>query len=153
MDINHIQDADFYQENEWLFLAGYAGSGALYWIVTTYGGAYKVGNFPGNAEVAAFAIPYGLISVPEVTIASNGTISWTPVSRAIKYSIYKATDPYGTYSCYADAFGTSWTDPSFTTNAMAFYKATAVGGMRNVNRQEIRYSNPIQHKGNLNCSS
>jgi hypothetical protein len=150
IDINYAQDAAFDQDNGLLFLAGYAGGGALYWIDTEYGGAYKVGNFPGNAEVAAFAIPYGLISVPEVTIASNGTISWAPVSGAIKYSIYKATDPYGTYSWYADAFGTSWTDPNFTTNAMAFYKVTAVGGMRNVYRQEMRYSNPIQHKGNLN---
>jgi hypothetical protein len=150
IDINYAQDAAFDQDNGLLFLAGYAGGGALYWIDTEYGGAYKVGNFPGNAEVAAFAIPYGLISVPEVTIASNGTISWAPVNGAIKYSIYKATDPYGTYSWYADAFGTSWTDPSFTTNAMAFYKVTAVGGMRNVYRQEMRYSNPIQHKGNLN---
>ncbi|MFA7029863.1 MAG: choice-of-anchor J domain-containing protein [Candidatus Cloacimonadaceae bacterium] len=150
IDLDYAQDAAFDQVNGLLFLAGYAGGGALYWIDTEYGGAYKVGNFPENAEVTAFSIPYGLISVPEVTIASNGTISWTPVSGAIKYSIYKATDPYGTFSWYADAFGTSWTDPNFTTDAMAFYKVTSVGGMRNVNRQEIRYSNPIQHKGNLN---
>lgn len=150
IDINYAQDAAFDQDNGLLFLAGYAGGGALYWIDTTYGGAYKVGNFPGDAEVTAFAIPYGLISVPEVTIASNGTISWAPVNGAIKYSIYKATDPYGTFSWYADAYGTSWTDPNFTTDARAFYKVTAVGGMRNVNRQEMRYSNPIQHKGNMN---
>ncbi|HRD00915.1 MAG TPA: hypothetical protein PL080_07215, partial [Candidatus Syntrophosphaera thermopropionivorans] len=150
IDINYAQDAAFDQDNGLLFLAGYAAGGALYWIDTMYGGAYKVGDFPDNAEVTAFAIPYGLISVPQVTIASNGTISWAPVSGAIKYSIYKATDPYGTFSWYADVYGTSWTDPEFTTNAKAFYKVTAVGGMRNANRQEIRYSQPIQHKGNLN---
>jgi hypothetical protein len=150
IDINYAQDAAFDQDNGLLFLAGYAGGGALYWIDTTYGGAYKVGNFPGNAEVTAFAIPYGLISVPQVTIANDGTISWAPVNGAIKYSIYKATDPYGTFSWYADVYGTSWTDPEFTTNAKAFYKVTAVGGIRNANRQEIRYSQPIQHKGNLN---
>jgi hypothetical protein len=150
IDINYAQDAAFDQDNGLLFLAGYAAGGALYWIDTMYGGAYKVGDFPGNAEVTAFAIPYGLISVPQVTIANDGTISWAPVNGAIKYSIYKATDPYGTFSWYADVYGTSWTDPEFTTNAKAFYKVTAVGGIRNANRQEIRYSQPIQHKGNLN---
>jgi hypothetical protein len=150
INLNYAQDAAFDQDNGLLFLAGYAGGGALYWIDTTYGGAYKVGDFPGGAEVTAFAIPYGLISVPQVAIASDGTISWTAVNGAIKYSIYKATDPYGTFSWYADAYGTSWTDPNFTTNDKAFYKVTAVGGMRNVNRQDIRYSHPIQHKGNMN---
>jgi len=150
IDINYAQDAAFDQDNGLLFLAGYAAGGALYWIDTMYGGAYKVGDFPGNAEVTAFALPYGLISVPQVTIANDGTISWAPVNGAIKYSIYKATDPYGTFSWYADVYGTSWTDPNFTTDAKAFYKVTAVGGMRNANRQEIRYSQPIQHKGNLN---
>jgi hypothetical protein len=149
IDINYAQDAAFDQENGLLYLAGYAGGGALYWIDTMYGGAYKVGNFTANSyELTAFAIPYGtLSSAPVVTISGTGQLSWTPVTGAVAYNVYSADDPYGTYTLEATVRGTTYTGPAA---AKKFYKVTAVGGRQQTNHQEIRYREPIKNNGKLN---
>ena len=149
IDLNYAQDAAFDQENGLLYLAGYAGGGALYWIDTMYGGAYKVGNFTANSyELTAFAIPYGtLASAPVVTISGTGQLSWTPVTGAVAYNVYSADDPYGTYTLEATVRGTTYTGPAA---AKKFYKVTAVGGRQQTNHQEIRYREPIKNNGKLN---
>jgi len=149
IDLNYAQDAAFDQDNGLLYLAGYAGGGALYWLDTTYGGAYKVGNFTASAyELTAFAIPYGtLASAPVATISGTGQLSWTPVSGAVAYNVYSADDPYGTFTLEATVRGTTYTGPSAPKK---FYKVTAVGGRQQTNHQEIRFREPIKYKGKLN---
>jgi hypothetical protein len=149
IDLNYAQDAAFDQENGLLYLAGYAGGGALYWLDTTYGGAYKVGNFTASGyELDGFAIPYGaLASAPVATISGTGLLSWTPVTGAVAYNVYSADDPYGTFTLEATVRGTSYTGPSAPKK---FYKVTAVGGRQQTNHQEIRYSEPIKFNGKLN---
>jgi hypothetical protein len=154
IDLNYAQDAAFDQDNGLLFLAGYAGGGALYWIDTTYGGAYKVGAL-GTAgyELTAFAIPYGNITIPAANVTGAGTLSWTAVDGAVKYSVYSSNDPYGDFVWTADVYGTTWTDPNLAANAMKFYQVTAVGGMRNDNREEVRYTQPLRNAGKLDTNS
>ena len=149
IDLNYAQDAAFDQESGLLYLAGYAGGGALYWLDTTYGGAYKVGNFTASGyELDAFAIPYGaLASAPVATISGTGQLSWTPVTGAVAYNVYSADDPYGTFTLEATVQSTTYTGPSAPKK---FYKVTAVGGRQQTNHQEIRYSEPIRNKGKLN---
>jgi hypothetical protein len=149
IDLNYAQDAAFDQENGLLYLAGYAGGGALYWLDTTYGGAYKVGNFTASGyELTAFAIPYGaLATAPVATISGTGQLSWTPVTGAVAYNVYSADDPYGTYTLEATVRGTTYTGP---TAPKKFYKVTAVGGRQQTNHQEIRFREPIKHNGKLN---
>jgi len=149
IDLNYAQDAAFDQENGLLYLAGYAGGGALYWVDTTYGGAYKVGKFTASAyELTAFAIPYGaLATAPVATISGTGQLSWTPVTGAVAYNVYSADDPYGNFTLEATVRGTTYTGP---TAAKKFYKVTAVGGRQQSNHQEIRFREPIKNKGKLN---
>lgn len=149
IDLNYAQDAAFDQENGLLYLAGYAGGGALYWLDTTYGGAYKVGNFTANGyELTAFAIPYGaLATAPVATISGTGQLSWTPVTGAVAYNVYSADDPYGTFTLEATVRGTTYTGPSAPKK---FYKVTAVGGRQLSNHQEIRFREPIKFNGKLN---
>lgn len=149
IDLNYAQDAAFDQENGLLYLAGYAGGGALYWLDTTYGGAYKVGNFTASGyELTAFAIPYGaLATAPVATISGTGQLSWTPVTGAVAYNVYSADDPYGTFTLEATVRGTTYTGPSAPKK---FYKVTAVGGRQLSNHQEIRFREPIKYNGKLN---
>jgi hypothetical protein len=149
IDLNYAQDAAFDQENGLLYLAGYAGGGALYWLDTTYGGAYKVGNFTASGyELTAFAIPYGaLATAPVATISGTGQLSWTPVTGAVAYNVYSADDPYGTFTLEATVRGTTYTGPSAPKK---FYKVTAVGGRQLSNHQEIRFREPIKFNGKLN---
>ncbi|MGC9361463.1 MAG: choice-of-anchor D domain-containing protein, partial [Candidatus Syntrophosphaera sp.] len=99
IDLNYAQDIAFDQDTGNLYLAGYAGSGALYWINTTNGAAYKIGDFQGGWEMTGFAIPFGMeLGVPDLTIGADGTLSWTAVTGAASYNIYSCVDPYGTFT-------------------------------------------------------
>ncbi|HOD17817.1 MAG TPA: choice-of-anchor D domain-containing protein [Candidatus Cloacimonadota bacterium] len=146
IDLNYAQGASLDEVNGLMFLAGYSNGGALYWVDTTYGGAYKVGSFGTNAyELDAFAIPYGTApETPVVTAATSGRVlSWPNVQGAAQYKIYASDDPYGTFTYYATAYTNSWTDPDITS-AKKFYKVTAVGGRMANNRQPIRYTNELR---------
>jgi len=116
---------------------------------TTYGGAYKVGNFTvNNFELTAFAIPYGaLATAPVATISGTGQLSWTPVTGAVAYNVYSADDPYGNFTLEATVRETTYSGPSASKK---FYKVTAVGGRQQSNHQEIRFREPIKHNGKLN---
>lgn len=149
IDINYAQDAAFDQVNGLLFLTGYSTFGGLYWIDTEFGGAYLVGPLgTASYEMDAFAIPYGAITAPVVTIAATGELSWPAVTGAIQYQVYKAATPYGTYAPYATVYGTTWTDPLFA-EGMAFYKVSAVGGMRGSNRLAVQSSSAMRKSGKL----
>jgi len=137
------------KDNGLLFLCGYSTFGGLYWIDTTYGGAYLVGPL-GTAgyELDGFAIPYGILTIPEPTVATTGQISWPAVEGAVHYQVLKSSDPYGTYAPYATVYGTSWTDLLFS-EGKAFYQIVAVGGVRSDNRQEVRFNQPLRKAGQL----
>jgi len=155
IDINYAQDAAFDQENGLLFLAGYAASGNLYWIDTTYGGAYKIGPLGLGYECTAFAIPYGTAlpaPVAEASTITPGVISWPAVDGAAQYKIYGSDDPYGTFEYIATVYGTSWTDPAFP-EAYKFYKVTAVGGRQAIDRIPVNYRTPLKAAGKLNSGS
>jgi hypothetical protein len=149
IDLNYAQDAAFDQENGLLFLAGYAGEGALYWVDTTYGGAYKVGPFGAAAyELDGFAIPYGILSIPDPAIDATGAMTWPEVTGAVHYKVLKATDPYGTYVPYATVYGTTWTDPLFAED-MGFYQIVAVGGRLSEEQAEVRFTEPLRKPGKI----
>lgn len=149
IQINYAQDLAFDQETGLLYLAGFTESteGALYWIDTTYGYAWKVGAFQGNSEMDAFAIPYGdaFVGTPVVTIAADGTLSWPAVNGAAGYYVYAADDPYGTYTKIATVYNLSWLDPNFP-ETMKFYHVVAFGGRAATNNQADVRINPALRK-------
>ncbi len=149
VDLNYAQDAAFDQDNGLLFLCGYSATGALYWIDTQFGGAYQIGLLGTlGYELDGFAIPYGILTIPEPTVATTGQISWPAVEGAVHYQVLKSSDPYGTYAPYATVYGTSWTDLLFS-EGKAFYQIVAVGGVRSDNRQEVRFNQPLRKAGQL----
>ncbi len=128
IDINYAQDCAFDQTTGNLYLAGYTYLGALYWIDTNDGSAWKIGEFPNGASVAAFAI-YPPSEAPVVSISAGGILSWEPVAGASGYNIYRSDDPDGEFILYDSTAGTEFTDPLFPSDK-AFYRVTAVLGTR-----------------------
>lgn len=133
LNLGFAQDLAFDQTNGHLYLAGYASElfapfkGALYWIYTETGAAYKVGDFRNNAQVAGFAIPYiytGSLEVPQVNISDDGVLSWNPVLTATSYNIYASSDPQTGFSLIANTGNTIWQDDSFPLEKR-FYRVTA----------------------------
>lgn len=137
--LNYAQDCALDRETGLLWLAGYTSSGALYWIDTVGGGAYKVGDFQNGSELTGFAIPYsaGGLDAPVVSIAADGTVSWAAVAGATSYKVYGSADPYGAFTFLGTTASTSWLDPSFPS-AMKFYYVTANSATRAAVRPQVQ---------------
>lgn len=152
IDLNYAQDCAFDQNNGLLYLAGYSATGALYWVDTTNGGAYIVGNFANAAEMTGFAIPHGVVApldAPVVTIAADGTLSWAAVPGAAIYTVYGSDDPYAPAFDFVTNLGseyTSYLDPNFGVDGKKFYKVTASAWLRNTpaERAQINGQLPVK---------
>ncbi|MDZ4182804.1 MAG: hypothetical protein U1B83_08010, partial [Candidatus Cloacimonadaceae bacterium] len=136
IDLLFAQDIALDRDTGWLYLAAYTGSGALYWIHTQNGSAWKIGDFPGGVEVTGFAIPYGGLDVPYVSIGTDGTLSWHAVSGATGYNVYGADDPYGGFTLLGSTTATIWTDPGFSTTRK-FYQVTASNTLPIASRTQL----------------
>ena len=128
IDMNNIQDLAFDRDRGKLFLAGYCFANdtgpRLYYISNGSGKAYKIGNFPEGYLVSAFAIPY-TTKIPDVTIHSNGDLTWDPIPNASEYKIYGSDEPYGTFSWLGSTPNASWAEAGFP-QMKRFYKVTSV---------------------------
>lgn len=145
--LNYAQDCAFDRDNGLLYLAGYTSTGALYWIDTVGGGAYKVGDFQNGAEMCGFAIPYtsGGLEAPVVTIAADGTLSWPAVDGATMYIVSSSDDPYGTFTFEENITATSWLDPAPAAKKFYQVKASDAFGGR-AQRARIQGLNNIAAK-------
>jgi hypothetical protein len=127
-DHNYAQSLVFDNNTGDLYVLAYAGTGFLGWVDTTPGtggSVYKVGNFQGGAEMTGAAIaPSTAIEAPIISIAADGTISWTAVAGAASYNVYGGADPYAPLTLLGNTTGTSWLDPLFP-EAYKFYYVTA----------------------------
>ncbi len=141
IDINYAQDMSFNQNDGMLYLAGYTTTGSLYWIDTNTGVASLVGPFQGGWEIDGFVIPYGL-GTPEVSMASDGTLSWNAVNGATMYSIYASQDPMSGFEYQGSTSNTTWQDPTFP-QAKKFYKVRATDNVVRTGPTQIRYEGDV----------
>lgn len=128
LPLNFAQDMAFDQNTGMLYIAAFAGTGSLLWVNTLIpdedgkmGQAYHLGDFYNGSEVAGFAIPHGnAVPVPELSIASNGTLSWSDLG-ASSYKIYGSVSPTSGFTLLATVNSTSWLDPSFPQDKRFYY--------------------------------
>lgn len=95
-----------------------AASTTYWWRVQSlrgpYGGSYVTSSGTSTPWSFTTAAPCPSISVPSISPANDQghpKLTWTAVSGADKYKIYRATDSQS-YSQIAEVTGTSWTDQS-----------------------------------------
>ncbi|MEV5114439.1 hypothetical protein MRBL20_002604 [Peribacillus frigoritolerans] len=87
-----------------------------------------------SAIVSVKPIPATPISVKAASLSYNSVrTSWTAVSGASGYEVYRATSSTGTYSLAGSTTSTSYTNTGLTTNKPYYYKIRAyrtVGSMK-----------------------
>ncbi len=85
---------------------------------TTYG--------PFSNTVAARPVPAAPTGVKAASAGyTSAKISWSKVSGATKYQVYRATSKTGTYTKVAETTSTSYTNKSLTTGKTYYYKVRA----------------------------
>lgn len=142
VDLSHAEGISIDQNTGYLYAAGYnmGIGGVLYWINTSTGSAWKIGDFQGNAFLTAFTIPHGQtagLDSPELRIAADGSLSWNAIAGADFYTIYGAIDPHSSIFSELDTTtNLTWLDPNFPA-ARSFYRVSA-----NNNEQRASKSRP-----------
>ncbi|MDI9530070.1 MAG: choice-of-anchor J domain-containing protein [Candidatus Cloacimonadota bacterium] len=137
-DLNYAQGMAFDQDTGLLYLAAYAGAGALMWVNTVQpdadgllGEAYVIGIFQNNSEVDGFVIPYPQLAIPNLTIALESgvpTLSWNSIVGATAYKVYGSSDPYADDPWTLVATTASTTYAYTGTEPYHFFKVTAIDG-------------------------
>lgn len=137
-DLNYAQGMAFDQDTGLLYLAAYAGAGALMWVNTVQpdadgllGEAYVIGIFQNNSEVDGFVIPYPQLAIPNLTIALESgvpTLSWNSIVGATAYKVYGSDDPYADDPWTLVATTASTTYAYTGTEPYHFFKVTATDG-------------------------
>jgi hypothetical protein len=137
-DLNYAQGMAFDQDTGFLYLAAYAGAGALMWVNTVQpdadgllGEAYVIGIFQNNSEVDGFVIPYPQLAIPNLTIALESgvpTLSWNSIVGATAYKVYGSDDPYADDPWTLVATTASTTYAYTGTEPYHFFKVTATDG-------------------------
>jgi hypothetical protein len=137
-DLNYAQGMAFDQDTGFLYLAAYAGAGALMWVNTVQpdadgllGEAYVIGIFQNNSEVDGFVIPYPQLAIPDLTIALESgvpTLSWNSIVGATAYKVYGSSDPYADDPWTLVATTASTTYAYTGTEPYHFFKVTAIDG-------------------------
>jgi len=109
---------------------GYGDSGLT--ANTTYYYKVSASNSAGESALSSpvSAKTESIPSTPtgvtaEATSSSSITVSWSSVTGATGYKVYRSTSSSGTYSKAGDATTTSYTDTGLTANTTYYYKVSA----------------------------
>ena len=74
-----------------------------------------------------------LISAPKISVTNQNTdgkpkVTWSSVSRASYYEVYRATSKSGSYSYIGYTYDTSYVDTSASVGTTYYYKVCAISG-------------------------
>jgi len=90
----------------------------------TVGTTSVFGNY--SIVISAKPIPAAPTGVSAVSVSATSTkLSWTSVSGASGYQVFRSFSATGTYTWLADAFTTSYTNSGLTTGTTYYYKVKA----------------------------
>ncbi|AFM43212.1 cell wall-binding protein [Desulfosporosinus acidiphilus SJ4] len=102
-----------------------------------------------TSSSGAPAAPTNLIAT--ATNSNQIYVSWSPVSNASYYYVYRSTSVSGTYSLVAGPTTTNYTDYSVTSNAPYYYKVRAVNSAGTSSDSSIVYAIPANSNGVLSA--
>jgi len=90
-------------------------------------GTFSVVYSTSNTRPDVAPVPAAPTGVTAAQITSSSiTVSWSAVSGATSYVVYRSTSSGGTYSQVGTATGTSYTDTGLTANTYYYYRVAAV---------------------------
>ena len=102
-----------------------AGKTYYYRVRAIYDGKSSA-NSAWDSEYQTCDLAAPVITVSGTKNPGKIVVSWSKVSGADRYYIYRATSKTGTYSKYSSTTGTTWTNSSVTEGKTYYYKVKAV---------------------------
>jgi hypothetical protein len=112
--------------------SGLACGTTYFYVVTASNGTCDSGNSAQGSTTTATctctppAAPTGVVT--SGTTQTGTTVSWTAVSGATSYKVFRATTSGGPYTQVGTSAGTSFADTGLTCNTSYFYVVTASNG-------------------------
>ncbi|HVR99039.1 MAG TPA: exo-alpha-sialidase [Thermoanaerobaculia bacterium] len=88
-----------------------------------------------GGSCTAPAAPTGLTATPSGTAQVN--LSWSAVSGATQYRVFRATTSGGPYTQVGSTAGTTFSDTGLTCNTVYFYVVRAFNGCESVNSTQV----------------
>ncbi len=98
---------------------------AYYWYVRV---TNLINYWFSESEVWTFTTGSATLPPPELTLAFDGTLSWTAVPGAEAYIVYRSYEPYGDFLPVWTTFDLSWHDPEFSVEQAYYYVTATAGG-------------------------
>ena len=104
-----------------------AKAGTVYYYKVRAIGTKSAAN-SSYSEIKSRTCDLARTTVTLSNVASTGKIkvSWSKVSGAAKYKVYRATSEFGTYSLKKTTTSKTWTDTNTTAGKTYYYKVIAV---------------------------
>lgn len=124
-----------------------AANGTSYYYVVSAVGSGGEGPHSAEASALPHAPPPPPASLAAVPAAAQVTLSWTAVSGAVSYTLYRSTISGLELSYQTGRTGTRYTDTGLTSGTTYYYQITSVGtvgeGARSAEVSAIPGSTPL----------
>jgi len=105
---------------------GLSANATYYYKVSAYnstGESAQSSSVSAKTSISIPATPTGLSA--SAASSSSITVSWSAVTGATGYKIYRSSSSYDTYSSVGDVTTTSFTDTGLSANTTYYYKVSA----------------------------
>lgn len=107
---------------------GLSSNTTYYYQVSAYNNAAGEESLRSEYFSVRIDLNAPIMNVNPVSSSSNIIVSWSSVSGAIRYHVYRATSASGNYSQIGTASSTSYTDNNVTAGQTYYYKVSAYNG-------------------------
>jgi fibronectin type 3 domain-containing protein len=125
-DITSYVDEDCELDETWYYKVASIKNFSTYGYITSLKSSPVYATTTNTPSGSAPSAPTGVTAT--VGSSSSITVSWSSVSGATSYKVYRATSASDSYTYIEDSTSTSYTDAGLSANTTYYYKVSASNG-------------------------